>query len=243
MGGETGYLLYVKPSMTGNEPTDVLQYRATHPDFPHQPTSDQWFDESQFESYRRLGLHIGQTVLDNQDLTETESMADLFMRLQHRWYPPSPATRESFARHAERLRQIQTQIHQDSQLAFLDAQVYPEWEQLMARGGPLTGAPANLWLPTEEAAIRAGFYAGAAMLELMQSVYLDLNLEDEYDHPDNRGWINLFRHWSGSGMFRVTYAIACSTLGARFQQFCTRRIDLALGNVDAQTVAANAGES
>ena len=67
MGGETGYLLYIKPSMNGNEPTDVAQYQAAHPEFPHQPTSDQWFDESQFESYRRLGRHIGQTVLDCQE--------------------------------------------------------------------------------------------------------------------------------------------------------------------------------
>jgi hypothetical protein len=44
-------------------------------------------------------------------------------------------------------------------------------------------------------------------------------------------------------MFRVTYAIACSTLGARFQQFCLRRIDLALGDVDAQAVAPRQGES
>ena len=67
MGGETGYLLYIKPSLNGNEPTDVAQYQAAHPEFPHQPTSDQWFDESQFESYRRLGRHIGQTVLDGRD--------------------------------------------------------------------------------------------------------------------------------------------------------------------------------
>ncbi|MBI3694113.1 MAG: hypothetical protein HY238_04645, partial [Acidobacteria bacterium] len=31
------------------------RYAAEHPDFPQQPTSDQFFDEAQFESYRRLG--------------------------------------------------------------------------------------------------------------------------------------------------------------------------------------------
>jgi len=31
---------------------------AADPLFPHHPTSDQFFDESQFESYRRLGLHV-----------------------------------------------------------------------------------------------------------------------------------------------------------------------------------------
>ena len=63
----------------------------------------------------------------------------------------------------------------------------------------------------------------------MQSVYLDLNLEEEHDHPDNRGWMNLFKHWSWATMLRATYAICCSTFGARFQTFCARRLDLEPG--------------
>jgi Patatin-like phospholipase len=59
-----GVLLYLKPAMHGDEPTDVLNYRATHDSFPHEPTSDQWFSESQFESYRRLGLHIVTKEID-----------------------------------------------------------------------------------------------------------------------------------------------------------------------------------
>ena len=52
-----GYLIYLKPAMCGNEPMDVFHYSREHPDFPHEPTTDQWFTESQFESYRTLGLH------------------------------------------------------------------------------------------------------------------------------------------------------------------------------------------
>jgi len=50
-----GRLLYVKPVRLGNEPPDVASYARAHPDFPHQTTANQWFDESQTESYRRLG--------------------------------------------------------------------------------------------------------------------------------------------------------------------------------------------
>ncbi len=57
-GAPVGTLIYLKPSLTGDEPTDVQDYLAHHPTFPHEPTSDQFFDESQFESYRRLGEHI-----------------------------------------------------------------------------------------------------------------------------------------------------------------------------------------
>jgi len=65
----------------------------------------------------------------------------------------------------------------------------------------------------------------------MEDVYLDLNLEKEFDHPDNRGWVNFFRHWSWSGMFCATWAISASTYGARFQSFCERQLDLFPGKV------------
>ena len=45
-------------SLTGDEPADVLEYHAHSTEFPHQSTADQFFSESQFESYRRLGLHV-----------------------------------------------------------------------------------------------------------------------------------------------------------------------------------------
>ncbi len=91
--------------------------------------------------------------------------------------------------------------------------------------------PSNLSLPTSASEARAGFYFCNNLLELMQNVYLDLNLEEDYDHPDNRGWINLFKHWSWATMVRATYAICCSTYGARFQRFCERRLDLSPGRV------------
>jgi hypothetical protein len=58
-------LIYIKPGIYGDEPRDVMNYAATHPDFPHESTADQWFDESQFESYRRLGRHIFESLMEN----------------------------------------------------------------------------------------------------------------------------------------------------------------------------------
>jgi hypothetical protein len=54
---QDGELLYIKPMILGNEPPDVASYHSSHLSFPHQSTADQWFDESQTESYRMLGLH------------------------------------------------------------------------------------------------------------------------------------------------------------------------------------------
>jgi Patatin-like phospholipase len=50
-----GRIIWVKPTVTAWSAADVRQYRKAHSDFPQQATSDQWYDESQFESYRRLG--------------------------------------------------------------------------------------------------------------------------------------------------------------------------------------------
>lgn len=53
------WLLVIKPSLMGDEATDVVQYQRTHPLFPQEPTTDQYFDEAQWESYRKLGEHVG----------------------------------------------------------------------------------------------------------------------------------------------------------------------------------------
>ena len=60
--GQHGLLLYIKSSMTGNESEFHRKYRAEHPDFPHESTADQLFDEAQFEAYRALGEHVGENL-------------------------------------------------------------------------------------------------------------------------------------------------------------------------------------
>lgn len=56
------WLLYVKPTLTGREPVDILEYHKAHSKFPHEPTIDQYFDEPQWESYRRLGQYIAEML-------------------------------------------------------------------------------------------------------------------------------------------------------------------------------------
>ena len=52
---EPTLLLVIKPRLTADAPLDLLQYQSTHPDFPQESTLDQFFDEAQWESYRKLG--------------------------------------------------------------------------------------------------------------------------------------------------------------------------------------------
>ncbi|MDH4233275.1 MAG: hypothetical protein OEW04_14750, partial [Nitrospirota bacterium] len=68
---EDGKLIYIKPLLTGiNEPADVSNYASLHKDFPHQSTADQWFDESQFESYRMLGYHSVKAIVNYSPLSD-----------------------------------------------------------------------------------------------------------------------------------------------------------------------------
>lgn len=57
-----GYMLYIKPSYRGTEPASVRAYAEANPAFPHEPTTDQMFGESQFEAYRALGEYVIQTI-------------------------------------------------------------------------------------------------------------------------------------------------------------------------------------
>jgi len=231
-GATPGTLVYIKSSLTGDEESDLLSYRTEQPAFPHQSTADQWFDESQFESYRKLGYHAGRKTFEVVDEHQpmkngTESF---FVALKQAWYPSSSAAATVFTKHAATLDRLVERLRKDDTLRFLDAQLCPEWKRLNA---DVTSPPViNLWLPTNPDDLRSGFYFCNSLIQLMESVYLDMKLDQDHDHPDNRGWMNMFRHCSWSGMFRATWAISAGSYGARFQTFCRRLLGLETGEVE-----------
>jgi len=56
-GAQPGTIVYIKPGIYHDSPADIRAYAAANPKFPHDSTLNQWFTESQFESYRELGAH------------------------------------------------------------------------------------------------------------------------------------------------------------------------------------------
>ncbi len=237
-----GTLVYVKASLTGDEPTDVLRYASLHPEFPHQSTADQFFNESQFESYRALGYHVGHRVFEVVRVhgSAPVSPVEMFRLLRQRWTPAAPGPDDGIGKYSRALNAIWDAVRGNDDLRFLDAQVFPEWACLMATGredvtalmDTATPTPGvNYWLPPEETQRRAGFYVCNQMLQLMEDVYIEFRLGDHHDHIDNRGWMNLFRHWSWSGMLCATWAVTAATYDPRFQRFCAERLDLRPGRV------------
>ena len=81
--GETpkGKILYIKPIARGDEvAADVIAYKRAHSEFPQQPTTEQWFDESQFEAYRRLGELIIERIASPLSPVPSD-LTDLFSGL------------------------------------------------------------------------------------------------------------------------------------------------------------------
>ena len=56
-GTPDGIIVYIKPACYGDEPRDIYEYFKRNETFPHESTNDQFFSESQFESYRMLGMN------------------------------------------------------------------------------------------------------------------------------------------------------------------------------------------
>lgn len=56
------WLLLLRASLLAEIPHDIRNYATTHSWFPNDETADQFFDDDQWESYRRLGEHEGKVV-------------------------------------------------------------------------------------------------------------------------------------------------------------------------------------
>ena len=203
--GFTSKLIYLKASVTGDEPADVLEYRSRSDTFPHQSTGDQWFDESQFESYRTLGYHIakatfGRTMRQGgaQDLTG-------FMReLQSQWVPPTPAAQESFVRMTGQYERLLSTFRTDGQVHKLGSALFPSAGKV--------GASDRFML--------------LSLLQLMENVFVELKLEQEGNHPLNVGWIRLFREWAANEDLRSVWVDNRHTFSERFRLFCRYEVKL-----------------
>lgn len=94
--GSKGMLLYVKATVTGDEPDYILDYERRNPTFPHESTNDQFFSEEQMEAYRALGFHAMRVALDErpaiqEDTAAAEAERDRLMKELKNSCKPVPA--------------------------------------------------------------------------------------------------------------------------------------------------------
>jgi patatin-like phospholipase len=82
-GAAEGTLIYVKPGYYVEDedlPRDVVNYAKECDDFPHESTADQWFSESQFESYRALGRHVIERVVEKDKRNAADASVAAFAK-------------------------------------------------------------------------------------------------------------------------------------------------------------------
>jgi len=204
--GSIGYLIYLKASITGDEDIGVAQYRSAHPSFPHETTADQFFSEDQFESYRRLGQHVLRRSLrgtqpGDHPVAIAEKLADVLT--------PTGCSSEIFLKHTRALDRIWEHFRRSPRLhPFMNELVLSEITQ---------PDPSDR---DEE------FSIGLELIQLMENAFLDLRLDDFWEHPDNRGWAILFMRWARSPRLREIWAKTRRTFGIRFEYFCAARLGL-----------------
>ncbi|MES2597915.1 MAG: patatin-like phospholipase family protein [Verrucomicrobiota bacterium] len=237
--GKVSTLIYLKSSWTGDEPTDLQQYRAANPAFPHESTGDQFFTESQFESYRKLGAHVTRTCLaptmtylkkckahfydqDGQPRNVAVMIRELATALEHYWVPLTEGGAADFIQNTETLVGIWRDVQRDPTLTWMLPIVLPSADTDFSQSNlPARDAP---W-PGHEPEIKSGRIICQRLFQVMENVYIALDLARTTECEDNSGWMNLFRHWARFDFVRGEWAIAKGTFGSRFGAFWEQRLE------------------
>lgn len=237
-GGEIGVLLLFKPTLTGSEPPDIAQYRTRNAAFPNESTGDQFYDEAQWESYRRLGEHAADTAFAFlrrtkrlERLHDRDIVAQVFALARFEWLPRPPDFEERISRFAERAGELDLGIT-GTLLAGVSFDT-----------GPVPGVGAGVEAPAL-VAVRKGDVARASAASLrdasshdalmalrrgilfMEETYYAWNLERTHGEPLSLGVMNCFGRWAAAPMLRTWWPLLKGLHSPPFTGFVERHFGL-----------------
>src|SRR5208282_2751063 len=192
-----GWLLYLKASITGDEPSDVEEYRRENLQFPQQSTADQFFSESQFESYRRLGLHVAESAFDH--INPKADLQTIFERLESQWLLPPAVPEGAAARHSDAYAKLLAELEKSPDLDSVVLQNVPEEAHLDPR--------------------RRAFFFHLQLLQLIEEVFADFDFasEKKWNHPATRGWKNLITYWAQQPAMKEAWKSQRKSFGRPFR--------------------------
>jgi len=222
-GQTAGMVIYIKSTMTGDEPSDVQQYANLHPEFPRQSTVDQSFDEDQFESYRALGEHVAQVVFDDaaqsigkewwsnnvDDSPRTafsQQLRKLFGALRNRWTEAPLQVYDRYIESTRSWRNLQHDLRSEPALAGLAQDLYPELAIL------------------KDSTRRAELHKMEQVIQFMEDAWTGLGLKNHDAATFGRGWLNVFSRITGSETFRLFWPLLRAECGPEFARFCERQL-------------------
>jgi hypothetical protein len=243
---DTGILLYIKPSVTGDEPPDVLQYRTRNLAFPHEATTDQFYDEAQWESYRRLGRHAAERVFEfvrREDSRQQQSADWVFAEAARQWGATPEGLEDRVLEMTRRFSALDAELEQRLQLGLL-THVFPEITEaavVKALGSSEVGDQVSV---TEAAGCNVSGHSGTAsglsvedamaaelslllrVVQVMEDVWVACQLDRWWGHPLNMGWVNLFARWATSPPFQFWWPLLSPMFSPGFRQFIQQRFPM-----------------
>jgi hypothetical protein len=219
-GKDNAVLLYLKPALTGDEPCDITQYRTRNEEFPHESTGDQFYDEAQWESYRRLGEHATRSALrfvERMSKGDARSADEVFNGARWEWYQSPERREERILELTGRLAAFERQLRQEAP-PNLVREMYPELDHLGLKKSKTKE------LSADETGKTLHFLT--QMLQLMEDVWLAAYLETHWNDPNNLGWMNTFQRWAYTPSFRPWWPILKPMYGRKFRRFMEERLSL-----------------
>jgi hypothetical protein len=212
---DKGILVYLKPTMTGDEPPDILQYQRRSSAFPHEPTTDQFYDEAQWESYRRLGVHTALTVFRFVETLGHHSPhvnADrIFTRIRQEWWPTPADLPQRVLAATARYTAFEAQALRRPQSRLL-SEVFPEVPLVAGKAAAKSNEDIGLTLT---AVVEAA--------QVFEDVWVSCDLETQANHPLNIGWVNTFARWATAPSFHAWWPVVGPMFSSAFQQFMRER--------------------
>jgi hypothetical protein len=224
-----GILIYLKVGLTGDESNDLLNYQAEQPLFPHHPISDQFFDEAQFEAYRQLGYHTVQQMLQGRAAdpspgnvheslamndekiaarVKSESNRETFEDMFRRWMSiPVNRKTELYAQFNEDYMRLMSELRTSPELRNLAVELYGGSVPISERPLSVTrGSNAERLMVLE-------------MMTLLGSVWFALDLDKNYKHPINSGWVKVVRRWMNSPIVQEHWTAVQDEFSKPFRDF------------------------
>ena len=240
VGTDKGTIVYFKPTLTGDEPVDVLQYRQRKPIFPHESTGDQFFDEAQWESYRRLGEHTGHAGLrileelpvNDDSSSEAKSMEKLFREVRLYWQRVPWMQGDAGIRLCEHAAALEGALHEHACPGLLK-----EFVGGMLGAVPVVSATDGSAKPPASAEQTASdvFWAIRAF-KFIEEAWVVCELDRYWSHPRAANWMSYLQHWAAMPTLRHWWPLLKPLFGDRFQRFAGQQLHLPTADCGHQVI-------
>ena len=230
---DTGILIYLKPTLTGDEPCDITQYRTRNETFPHESTGDQFYDEAQWESYRRLGEHAARSALrfvERERRSSNLSADEIFNGARWEWYQSHAQLQEKFVEFTGRFTALLTELREQAPEKFV-REMFPELQTIAANSGPET--------PMTSEEMTSVLHFLLQIIQLMEDVWFGCHFETHWNDPNNLGWMNAFQRWAYTPSFRLWWPVVKPMYGSKFRRFIEERLSLADEDYPPTTATVN----